>query len=124
MRFRRRLCSVQSVRRFRFGDVRAYVHALETWTIETLGELGVEARTIEGRVGVWVRHEVAGRAQHDKIAAIGPTLYAQPIPPLMLLAAMKLPTVTYHAPQIKNSRNIMIDRLVIKPAEPRTGGVW
>jgi lipoyl(octanoyl) transferase len=55
----------------RFGDVRAYVHALETWTIETLGELGVEARTIEGRVGVWVRREVAGRTQHDKIAAIG-----------------------------------------------------
>ena len=55
----------------RFGDVRAYVHALETWAIETLGELGVEARTIEGRIGVWVRRDEAGGTQHDKIAAIG-----------------------------------------------------
>jgi lipoyl(octanoyl) transferase len=55
----------------RFGDVRAYVHALETWVIEALGELGVEARTIDGRVGVWVRHEVTGQARNDKIAAIG-----------------------------------------------------
>jgi lipoyl(octanoyl) transferase len=55
----------------RFGDVRAYVHALETWAIEALAELGIEARTIEGRVGVWVRQEVAGQTRHDKIAAIG-----------------------------------------------------
>ena len=55
----------------RFGDVRAYVHALETWAIEALGELGVEARTIDGRVGVWVRQVAGGEAGHDKIAAIG-----------------------------------------------------
>jgi lipoyl(octanoyl) transferase len=55
----------------RFGDVRAYVHALETWAIEVLGELGVEARTIDGRVGVWVRREESGTTRHDKIAAIG-----------------------------------------------------
>ena len=55
----------------RFGDVRAYVRALETWTIEALGELGVEARTMDGRVGVWVRQEAGGQARHDKIAAIG-----------------------------------------------------
>jgi lipoyl(octanoyl) transferase len=55
----------------RFGDVRAYVHALETWAIETLGELGVEAGTIEGRIGVWVRRDEAGSTRHDKIAAIG-----------------------------------------------------
>jgi lipoyl(octanoyl) transferase len=55
----------------RFGDVRAYVHALETWTIEALGELGVEARTMDGRVGVWVRQEAGGQTRHDKIAAIG-----------------------------------------------------
>ena len=41
----------------RFGDVRAYVHALETWVIEALGELGVEGRTIDGRIGVWVRRQ-------------------------------------------------------------------
>jgi hypothetical protein len=41
----------------RFGDVRACVHALESWVIETLGEMGVEARTIEERVGVWVRRQ-------------------------------------------------------------------
>jgi lipoyl(octanoyl) transferase len=55
----------------RFGDVRAYVHALEGWVIETLGEMGVEARTIEERVGVWVRQDAPGEMRHDKIAAIG-----------------------------------------------------
>jgi lipoyl(octanoyl) transferase len=55
----------------RFGDVRAYVHALESWVIEALGEMGVEARTIDGRVGVWVRRDAPGEARHDKIAAIG-----------------------------------------------------
>jgi lipoyl(octanoyl) transferase len=55
----------------RFGDVRAYVHALETWVIEALGELGVEARTIDGRVGVWVQRQASGDARHDKIAAVG-----------------------------------------------------
>ena len=39
--------------------------------IEALGELGVEARTIDGRVGVWVRQVAAGKTRHDKIAAIG-----------------------------------------------------
>jgi lipoyl(octanoyl) transferase len=55
----------------RFGDVRAYVHALESWVIETLREMGVEARTIEERVGVWVRRQAGGETRHDKIAAIG-----------------------------------------------------
>ncbi len=55
----------------RFGDVRAYVHALETWVIEALGELGVEGRTIDGRIGVWVRRQGTAGAGHDKIAAIG-----------------------------------------------------
>ena len=56
----------------RFGDVRAYVHALETWVIEALGELGVEGRTIDGpqsACGCGGR-EPAGPG-HDKIAAIG-----------------------------------------------------
>jgi lipoyl(octanoyl) transferase len=55
----------------RFGDVRAYVHALESWVIEALGELGVEARAIEGRIGVWVRRDGPSEQRHDKIAAIG-----------------------------------------------------
>jgi lipoyl(octanoyl) transferase len=55
----------------RFGDVRAYVHALESWVIEALGEIGVEARTIEDRVGVWVPRDAPGEIRHDKIAAIG-----------------------------------------------------
>jgi lipoyl(octanoyl) transferase len=57
--------------RRRFGDVRAYVHALENWVIEALGEMGVEARTIDGRVGVWVRRDAQDKERHDKIAAIG-----------------------------------------------------
>ena len=55
----------------RFGDVRSYVRALEAWTIAALGELGVEARTMDGRIGVWVRQVAAGQTRHDKIAAIG-----------------------------------------------------
>src|SRR4029450_10825146 len=41
----------------RYGDVRAYVHALETWVIEALAELGVQGRTIDGRIGVWVARQ-------------------------------------------------------------------
>jgi lipoyl(octanoyl) transferase len=55
----------------RFGDVRAYVGALESWLIAALDELAVEARTIDGRVGVWVRRPSAGEDRYDKIAAIG-----------------------------------------------------
>src|SRR5262245_37832794 len=55
----------------RFGDVRAFVGALEDWVIEALAELGVEGRTIDGRVGVWVRGAAAGGAGNNKIAAIG-----------------------------------------------------
>ena len=46
-----------------------------------------------------------------------PTVYAQPIPPSIPLAAMKLPTVTYHAPQMKNSRNIMAESRTVPPEE-------
>ncbi len=55
----------------RFGDVRAYVGALEAWIIETLAGLGVEAGTVQGRVGVWVTRTKDGRDSQDKIAAIG-----------------------------------------------------
>jgi lipoyl(octanoyl) transferase len=50
--------------RKRFGDVRAYVAALEEWMIETLGALGIEANRQQGRVGAWVHRP-------ERVAAIG-----------------------------------------------------
>jgi lipoyl(octanoyl) transferase len=60
----------------RFGDVRAYVAALEDWIIDTLALLGVRGERWPGRIGVWVRpaledHAVAGADGRAKIAAIG-----------------------------------------------------
>jgi lipoyl(octanoyl) transferase len=69
----------------RFGDVRAYVAALEDWVIDTLAALDVQGERWPGRVGVWVRRRPAGGAieairaghsasaeeTHEKIAAIG-----------------------------------------------------
>ncbi len=49
-------------------DVRAYVHALEGWAIGALGRLGVAARAIDGRVGIWVDDPRLGEA---KVGAIG-----------------------------------------------------
>lgn len=49
-------------------DVRAYVHALEGWVIDTLGILGVSARRAEGRIGIWT-DDTDGR--EAKIGAIG-----------------------------------------------------
>jgi lipoyl(octanoyl) transferase len=57
--------------RARWGDVRAYVAALEGLIIDTLTSLGVEAYTRDGLVGVWVRREEQGHERQDKIAAIG-----------------------------------------------------
>src|SRR5258706_16465660 len=57
--------------RARWGDVRAYVTALETLIIDALASLGVEAHTRNGLVGVWVRRLDGGREREDKIAAIG-----------------------------------------------------
>ena len=48
-------------------DVRCFVHALEQWVIGALARLGVAARAIDGRVGIWV-DTPAGEA---KIGAIG-----------------------------------------------------
>ncbi|TKD52252.1 lipoyl(octanoyl) transferase LipB [Sphingomonas baiyangensis] len=48
-------------------DVRAYVHALESWVIATLGDLGIAAYAVPERIGIWTRdggHEA-------KIGAIG-----------------------------------------------------
>ena len=54
-------------------DVRAYVHDLEQWLIETLALLGVKGERREGRVGIWVaRGPFNGKAgREDKIAALG-----------------------------------------------------
>ena len=54
----------------RFGDVRAYVAALEQWIIAALGELGVAAQRREGLIGVWVNTKTSPE-EFAKIAAIG-----------------------------------------------------
>ena len=48
-------------------DLRGYVATLEAWIVAVLADLGVAARAVPGRVGVWTDTE-AGEA---KIAAIG-----------------------------------------------------
>lgn len=75
--------------RRRFGDVRAYVAALEDWVIDSLATFDVQGERWPGRVGVWVRRRpdqggnggdtgadsahtsVSARETHEKIAAIG-----------------------------------------------------
>jgi lipoyl(octanoyl) transferase len=52
-------------------DVRRFVCSIERWIIETLGQLGVEGHTREGRTGIWVPRPEKGRQAEDKIAAIG-----------------------------------------------------
>lgn len=48
-------------------DVRRFVHALEGWVIAALGELGVAAWAVPGRVGIWVDDQ----GREAKIGAIG-----------------------------------------------------
>ncbi len=48
-------------------DVRAFVHDLEEWLIQTLAQFNVKGERREGRVGIWV----ARANREDKIAAIG-----------------------------------------------------
>ena len=60
----------------RTQDVRAYVAALESWIIATLGDFNVAGERREDRVGVWVRRPdkapiAPGIGREDKIAAIG-----------------------------------------------------
>ena len=55
----------------RWGDVRAYVAAIEGLIIEALAAVGVESAPRRGLVGVWVRRQEDGRERLDKIAAIG-----------------------------------------------------
>ncbi len=54
--------------RKRARDVRGFVHALESWVIETLADFGVEAWRAEGRIGIWT-FDPDGR--EAKIGAIG-----------------------------------------------------
>lgn len=55
----------------RGADVRAFVHALEQWLIDSLAALGVKGETRPGRVGIWVRRQEREALAEDKIAAIG-----------------------------------------------------
>jgi lipoyl(octanoyl) transferase len=48
-------------------DIRCFVHALEGWMIDALGQLGVSAHRAEGRIGIWVGE---GR-EEAKIGALG-----------------------------------------------------
>ena len=48
-------------------DVRAYVHALESWIIDVLGGYGIDGQRRDGHPGIWVQ----GNGQLDKVAAIG-----------------------------------------------------
>jgi lipoyl(octanoyl) transferase len=48
-------------------DIRRFVHALEGWMIDSLGDLGVAARREPGRIGIWTG---SGTAE-AKIGAIG-----------------------------------------------------
>ena len=57
--------------RARWGDVRAFVCALEGLIIEALGLLGVEGYTRNGFVGVWVARQEGDSLRQEKIAAIG-----------------------------------------------------
>lgn len=57
-------------------DVRAFVAALEKWTIETLAQFNIKGETRDDRVGVWVQRQqkaatANGQCAEDKIAAIG-----------------------------------------------------
>ncbi|MEZ5843953.1 MAG: lipoyl(octanoyl) transferase LipB [Hyphomicrobiaceae bacterium] len=57
--------------RRRAGDVKAFVAALEAWTVTSLARLGIVGETRCGRVGVWVGRPGATDGREDKIAAIG-----------------------------------------------------
>jgi lipoyl(octanoyl) transferase len=52
----------------RGGDVRRFVHGLESWVIATLATFGVESWAVPDRVGIWTS-DIDGR--EAKIGAIG-----------------------------------------------------
>ncbi len=57
----------------RGSDVRAYVHDLEQWAIETLGLFNVVGERRDDRIGIWVAQGAPSNPAYreDKIAAIG-----------------------------------------------------
>ena len=59
--------------RTRARDVRGFVHAVEGWVIDTLGDLGIVAFRAPGRVGIWTMAPGATGAApvEAKIGAIG-----------------------------------------------------
>ena len=57
--------------RKRFGDVRAFVRALEAIVIATRAAFNITGEIRDGRVGVWVARPEKGDGAEDKIAAIG-----------------------------------------------------
>ena len=48
-------------------DIRGFVHSLESWMIDALGELGVSAHRAPGRIGIWVGEG----SSEAKIGALG-----------------------------------------------------
>jgi lipoyl(octanoyl) transferase len=54
----------------RGGDIRAFVHALECWIIDIIGDFGVTGTRRAGLPGIWV-HTGNSTSGYDKIAAIG-----------------------------------------------------
>ncbi len=52
-------------------DVRAYVEALEAWTIAALADFGVHAFTSEAGTGIWVRKHQQGNDPGNGLAKIG-----------------------------------------------------
>ena len=52
----------------RARDVRGFVHAMEGWVIDTLGDFGVESWRAPGRIGIWTK-DIDGR--EAKVGAIG-----------------------------------------------------
>ncbi|WP_426386643.1 lipoyl(octanoyl) transferase LipB [Sphingobium sp. R-21] len=54
--------------RERGRDVRNFVHHLEGWMIDALGDFGIAARRAEGRIGIWT-DDTQGR--EAKIGALG-----------------------------------------------------
>src|SRR5436190_4403641 len=60
----------------------------------------------------------------EMIAAIGQSMYASPILLAMPASVMNVLMVTYHAPQTKNSRNIMAERSVAMAAFPPLDAAW
>ena len=52
----------------RGSDIRAYVHDLEAWLIQTLWRFNIRGERRAGRVGIWIDE---GGGKESKIAAIG-----------------------------------------------------